>query len=235
MNRLVIWLLARLNEYVFEPLADDWECMKRGTYAGLPIVPLIAALAPVVAKGVGSIIKKKQEKKAQKAADLQAQQEATAEKEAAQRQWEAQQNSPEAQMRRMQYNMKLGRMAGALGGLDKVPPSLRKAYDAARSAQAYTPGADYVAPVRPKTSGWDIAGGAMDALSYLDTNKLKTAVGGGSGAGSQSWLGQNTSSNLVPTTSPTGGGLSPLITKLKKLPAGGLATPQYPPPEDQGD
>ena len=74
MKRFLSWL----DRWIFAPALHDWECMKRGTYAGLPIVPLIAALAPVVAKGVGSIIQHKQQKKAQKAADLQAQQEATA-------------------------------------------------------------------------------------------------------------------------------------------------------------
>jgi hypothetical protein len=94
-------------------------------------------------------------------------------------------NSPEMAMQRMGFNMKLGRLLGAMGGREKVPPSLLKAYDQARSMPTYTPGSSYI----PKPTGgagiWDVLGGATQALSYLDVNKLKGGGGVSSGQPTQ--------------------------------------------------
>lgn len=133
----------------------------------------LAALAPVVAKGVSAIVKHKQQKSAEKKAaeyERQTAQAAEAERRA---EFEAAQNSPQAAMQRLSFNMKLGKLLGAAGGRGKVPPSLLNAYDTARKVREYTPGASYVPRPTSGAGVWDVLGGATEALSYFDPSMLK--------------------------------------------------------------
>jgi type II secretory pathway pseudopilin PulG len=134
---------------------------------------IIGALAPVVASGVGSLIQHKQQSSAAKQQAAYEQQQAAQAEAARKAQWEGQQNSPEALMARQRYTMQLGRLAGAMGGMDKLPPSIAKTLQAARAMPAYTPGQSYIPKPTSGGGGWDIAAGAADALSYLDPSKLK--------------------------------------------------------------
>lgn len=152
------------------PLGLASLCQRmRGTYAGFGF---LAALAPVLASAAGSIFKKKSaDSQAKKQAQYEQQ---MAAQEEAQRkaQFDAQANSPGAAMQRMGFNMRLGRLLGAMGGRAKVPPSLLKAYDSARAMPTYTPGPGYVA--KPSaTNGWDFAGELGGALSYFDPSRMK--------------------------------------------------------------
>ncbi len=156
--------------------------------------PAIIALAPVVAAGIKAVV---DHKAAGAAADQQnAYQKTLADQKEAQNKaaWEAQQNSPQADVQRMGFNLRLGKLLGAMGGRDKVPPSLLKGLDAARAMPTYTPGADYVAP--PKTGGsvWDVVGGAANAMQYYNPSAGKPSFG-------------QTSANIVPTL--TGGTSNP--------------------------
>ena len=146
-----------------------WSRLPRST-AG--ILPLLGALAPVLAKGVGSLIGSKQKQSAAKQQAAYEAQLAQQQEQEAKAAFEAAQNTPAKAMERMKFNMQLGRLLGKAGGRGKLPPSLMKQLDTARAMPTYTPGASYV----PKPTGgagkWDFAAGLADALSYLDTSKL---------------------------------------------------------------
>jgi hypothetical protein len=154
------------------PLALASLFRKNARQSDAGFLPLLAALAPVVAKGIGSIIKHKQQSAAEKKQAQYEQQQAAAAEQADRAKFEAAQNSPALAMQRMGFNMKLGRLLGAMGGRDKVPPSLLKSLDQARAVQSYVPGASYVPKPGSGNGLLDVAEGAMDALSYLDTSKL---------------------------------------------------------------
>ena len=133
----------------------------------------LAALAPVLAKGIGSLINHKKASNAAKTAEAQRKLEATQADALAKQQWEAQQNAPGAQTARFKNTMQLGRLAGAMGGsLDKVPPSMLKYYQSMRTMPEYSAQSSYVEPAKQTGKGWDFLGGVTDALSYLDTSKL---------------------------------------------------------------
>ena len=133
----------------------------------------LAALAPVLAKGIGSLINHKKASNAAKTAEAQRKLEATQADALAKQQWEAQQNAPGAQTARFKNTMQLGRLAGAMGGsLDKVPPSMLKYYQSMRTMPEYSAQSSYVEPAKQTGKGWDFLGGVTDALSYLDTSKM---------------------------------------------------------------
>ena len=166
-----------------------FSLFQRGRHRATAGFGFLAALAPVVAKGIGSLIGHKKQQAQQKQQAQYEQQLAQQQEAERKAQWEAQMNSPQMAMQRMGFNMKLGRLLGAMGGREKVPPSLLSAYDQARSMPTYTPGSSYI----PKPTGgagiWDVLGGAADALSYLDVNKLK---GGGGKSPGQPTQGAST-------------------------------------------
>ena len=143
---------------------------RRGHSAGF--LPLLAALAPVIAKGVGNLIGGKQKKAAAKQAEEQRKLEATQADALAKQQWEGQQNSPAAQAARFKNTMQLGRLSGAMGGLDKLPPSISKYYQSQRTMPEYSAQSSYVPTAKKGGGGWDFLGGVTDALSYLDTSKM---------------------------------------------------------------
>lgn len=170
--------------------------LERGRHRYTAGFGFLAALAPVVAKGIGSLISHKKQQSAEKKQIEYQKQQAMQEEAQRRAAFEASQNTPQAAMQRMGFNMKLGRLLGAMGGRDKVPPSLLKAYDTARAMQTYTPGAAYVPPPTSGAGIWDVLGGATEALSYLDVNKLK----GGGKAPMSPGQPVNTASTFKPTT-----------------------------------
>jgi hypothetical protein len=141
----------------------------RGAHAGFGF---LAALAPVIASGVSSLVKHKQQKSAEKKqAEYDrklAEQEAAAER----AKFEAAQNSPAAVAARLKQNMMFGRLLGKAGGRSKLPPGLLAMYDKMRATPEYVPGKAYVAPPSSGAGVWDFVGGLTDALGYLDTTKL---------------------------------------------------------------
>lgn len=133
----------------------------------------LAALAPVIAKGIGSLISHKQNKSAQKQAEEQKKLEAQQADALAKQQWEATQNAPGAQAARFKNTLALGKLAGHMGGsLDKVPPSMLKYYQSMRTMPEYNAQSSYVPTAQKGGGGWDLAAGVTDALSYLDTSKM---------------------------------------------------------------
>ena len=146
---------------------------QRAWIFGLAAGSLLKALAPVVTTGISKIIGNKQAKSAEKK-EAAYQQQLAAAKEAEDRaRFEAQQNSPAAALQRQSFNMKLGRLLGAAGGREKLPPSLIAGYDVARKPLTYTPGAAYI-PKPTKGAGiWDVLSGAGEALSYFDPSQLR--------------------------------------------------------------
>lgn len=185
----------------------------------------LAALAPVVAKGIGSLISHKQKKSAEKQAEEQRKLEAQQADALAKQQWEAQQNSPAAQEARFKNTLQLGRLFGAMGGKDKVPPSIAKYYESARSMPTYSGVSSYVPTAQKGGTGWDIAGGVADALQYLDYNKLKSQPKSGgvlSGFGAGSSFGNENPAPAAPSTAPFGAGLN-----IKRLAPGGLVNPTF--------
>jgi hypothetical protein len=188
----------------------------------------LAALAPVLAKGIGSLINHKKASNAAKTAEAQRKLEAQQADALAKQQWEGQQNAPGAQTARFKNTMQLGRLSGAMGGLDKLPPSIAKYYQSMRTMPEYSAQSSYVEPAKQTGKGWNFLGGVADALSYLDTSKLgkpKSAAPTGFGAGSSFGNEQAT----VPTAYPGGNGVQPLVGLTERLKAASLANPVYPP------
>ena len=136
----------------------------------------LAALAPVLASGISSLVGHKQKKSAEKKqADYERQ--LAAQEEAARRTaFEASQSSPSALASRQKFTLQLGKLLGKAGGREKVPPSILNYLEAQRKAQAYTPGGGYVEKPTSGAGIWDVIGGAGQALSYLDTSRLKKKV-----------------------------------------------------------
>jgi len=168
----------------------------------------LAALAPVLAKGIGSLINHKKASNAAKTAEAQRKLEAQQADAKAKLDWEGQQNSPAAQAARFRNTMQLGRLSGAMGGLDKLPPSVRNYYQSLRKMPEYSGQSSYIEPAKQTGKGWDFLGGVTDALSYLDTSKLgkpKSALPAATGFGSGSSFGNESG----------GSGLSALTDRLK--------------------
>lgn len=179
----------------------------------------LAALAPVLAKGIGSLISHKQNKSKEKQAQEQSKLDAAAADAQAKQQWETNQNSPAAQAGRFKNTMQLGRLAGAMGGsLDKVPPSMLKYYQSQRTMPEYTGQSSYVPTAQKGGGGWDFAAGLTDALSYLDTEKLKDGGDGGDGGG-----GGGMFAGLRSPGQPTNGasGSNPLADLTNRIKGGG--------------
>jgi hypothetical protein len=173
----------------------------RAAHAG---IGFLAALAPAAIKGVSNIIKGKQQAGAEKKQAAYEQQLAAQQEEQRRAEFEAAQDSPQKAMERLSFNMKLGRLMGAMGGRSKVPPSLLKAYDTARQRATYTPGSAYVPKPTSGGGGWNFASGLADALSYLDTSKMGGKVARPSGS----------AGNIVPTMTP--------VAKPPLIPLGGV-------------
>jgi hypothetical protein len=172
----------------------------RAAHAGLGF---LAALAPMLFQGAKEVIGGKQKSNQAKQQSAYEAQLAAQQEEQKRAAFEAAQDSPQKAMERLSFNMKLGRLMGAMGGRGKVPPSLLKAYDTARQRATYTPGSAYV----PKPTGgskWDFAGGLANAMSYLDTSKLGGKVARPSGS----------AGNIVPTMTP--------VAKPPLIPLGGV-------------
>ena len=134
--------------------------------------PALLALAPVIASGVGSLVKHKQAGSAQKQAEAQAKQDALAAETSRKAEFDAAQSSPGALKQRQSFTMQLGKLLGKAGGKDKIPPSIYNYLQTQRTAPNYVAGPGYQAPAKKGGGLWDFLGGAGQALSYLDTTKL---------------------------------------------------------------
>lgn len=181
-----------------------------GFLAGL--IPIAKMLAPVIAKGVGTLIGSKKASNAAKQAEEQKKLEAAQADAKAKADWEAQQNTPQAQAARYKQTLQYGRLAAGLGGLDKVPKSMASYYNSVRAMPEYTGTSSYVAPAKQTGKGWNIASGVMDALGYLDTSQL------GAPKASAGLMGAGNAAAYQGAT-PMGGGmatslLDPLIKKV---------------------
>lgn len=193
---------------------------ERGRHRATAGFGFLAALAPVVAKGIGSLIGHKQQQSAQKQAEEQRRLEAQRADELARAQWEAEMNSPAAQAARFKNTMALGRLAGAMGGMDKIPPSMAKFYQSMRAMPEYKGTSSYI-PTPKKGGGvWDFLGGVTDALSYLDTSKIGKGTPGinprvqamGNQAAASGGLGALQGGGMA--TSLSGGGATSAIADL---------------------
>jgi hypothetical protein len=187
---------------------------ERGTYAGFGF---LAALAPVIAKGVGSLInhgKAKSEAKKQAAYETQQ----AAAKDAADRAaFESAQDAPAAAMQRLSFNTKLAKILGQFGGREKTPGFLLNAFDTARKRKEYVPGA--AAVPKPQAGGgfWNFASGLTDALGYLDTSKIGK---GGKPPLLSPNIRPSTGGPTTPTFAPMAqapGAAAPLVSQTKRL------------------
>lgn len=141
----------------------------RGAHAG---IGFLAALAPVLGKGVLNLIGHKQKKGEEKKQIAYQQQRAAAEEAARRSEFEAAQNTPQAAMQRLKFNTKLAQILGKFGGREKTPGFLLNAFDTARKTREYTPGTAYTPPPTSGGGFWGFAGGLADALGYFDPSKL---------------------------------------------------------------
>ena len=192
---------------------------------GLGLGAIAKFAAPVVASGLGKLFGSKQKKNAEKQAEEQRKLDAQQADALARQQWEGQQNSPAAQAGRFKNTLQLGRLYGAMGGQDKVPPSIAKYYQSQRTMPEYSGVSSYVPQAQKGGTGWDIAAGVADSLQYLDYDKLKNKPKSGgvlSGFGSGSSFGNENPAPAAPSTAPFGAGLN-----IKRLAPGGLANPTF--------
>jgi len=173
----------------------------------------LAALAPVLAKGIGSLIGHKQNKAAEKQAEEARRLQAEQADKLARQQWDEQQNSPSAQQSRFKSTFSLGRLAGAMGGMDKLPPSIANYYQSLRKMPEYTGTSSYIPTPEKGGTGWDIAGGVADALGYLDTSKF--GGGGGKVAGQTPNFNPSASASAAPSMAPAGNPLADLTSRLR--------------------
>ena len=133
----------------------------------------LAALAPVVASGISSLIGHKKQKASAKAAEEQRRIEAERADAEAKRQWESAQQTPSEQARRFKSKFAYGKLAGAMGGLEKVPKSLIDYYKGGYTIPEYTGTSSYVPTVQPKSGLWDFLGGVTNALGQFDYGGYK--------------------------------------------------------------
>ena len=134
----------------------------------------LAALAPMIASGISSLLGHKQKQSAEKQAEEQKRLAAEQADKVARQTWDTEQNSPAAQAARYKNTLQLGRLAGKMGGLDKLPPSMRNYYQTQRTMPTYGGTPSYV-PTPKKGGGlWDFLGETAKAVSYLDPNAFKS-------------------------------------------------------------
>jgi hypothetical protein len=158
--------------FAFLPLAI-FSLFEKGNHRSTAGFGFLAALAPVLASGISSLIGHKKKGAAEKQAEEVRRLEAQRADELARQEWETQMMSPSAQASRFKNTLSLGRLAGKMGGLEKLPPSIRNYYQGVRAMPEYKGTSSYIQT--PKKGGglWDFLGATTDALSYLDTSKLK--------------------------------------------------------------
>jgi len=205
-----------------------FSLFERGRHRLTAGFAFLAALAPMIASGISSLVNHGKQKSAAKAAEEQKRLAAEQADKLARQQWEAEQNSPQAAGARYKATFGLGRLAGKMGGLDKIPPSMRQWYDSQRTMPTYGGTPSYV-PTPKKGGGlWDFLGEAAKAVSYLNPadfksgSKLPAATGFGSGSS----FGNEQAT--VPTAYPGGNGVQPLGGLTERMKAASLASPVYP-------
>lgn len=176
----------------------------------------LAALAPMIASGISSLIGHKKQQSAAKQAEEQRRLEAQQADTLAKQSWEAEQNSPGAQAARYKNTLQLGRLAGKMGGLDKLPPSMRNYYQTQRTMPTYGGTSSYVPTAKKGGGVWDFLGEASKAVSYLDPSAFKSGTPKINPASKFSNIG---SSNLGAgaSASPQGSVSDPLAGLLDRL------------------
>ena len=172
----------------------------------------LAALAPMIASGISSLINHGKQKSAAKAAEEQKRLEAQQADKLARQSWETEQNSPAAQAARFKSKFAYGKLAGAMGGLDKVPQSLANYYKSGYAMPEYTGTSSYVPTAKKGGGAWDFLGEAAKAVSYLDPSVFKSAPK----ANTLSKFGNVGSSDLGASASPQGS-VDPLAGLLGRL------------------
>lgn len=139
------------------PLGLLWSLVERQRRGMVGIAPLITALLPVAAGAVQSLIARRSQNQQGSAAQREAERQAGF-------QQKSEFYSPQAVAQRQQNQalstIQLGRLAGAMGGLDRVPPALRNMLQQRRQAQTFQfePGAVARQPRAPGNFGTDILG-----------------------------------------------------------------------------
>jgi len=153
--------------------------LERGRHRHSAGFAFLAALAPVIASGISSLINHGKQKAADKQAEEQKRLAAEQADTLKRQEWDTQQNSPAAQAARFKSKFAYGKLAGAMGGLDKVPQSLADYYKSGYATPEYTGTSSYVPTPKRGGGAWDFLGEAGKALSYLDIAGNKE--GGGKG------------------------------------------------------
>lgn len=154
------------------PLSLLWWQPKSERRGIVGILPLLTALLPVAASAVNSIINRN-------SANQQAlQQQHEAERQAGFQQKSAFYNPQAVQARQQSQalaTLQLGRLAGAMGGLDRVPPALRNMLQQRRQEQTFQfePGAVPQAPRAAGNTLTDIVG----SLRYYNPQPTGTPTG----------------------------------------------------------
>ena len=148
--------------------------LERGRHRQTAGFAFLAALAPLIAKGIGSLISHKQAGSKEKQAEEQKRLEAEQADKLARQEWDTQQNSPAAQAARFKSKFAYGKLAGAMGGLDKVPQSLSDYYKSGYATPEYGGTSSYVPTAKKGGGVWDFLGEAAKAASYLNPADFKS-------------------------------------------------------------
>ena len=129
-------------------------------------------LAPLIAKGASMLINRGKNKASEKQAEEARRLETQRADEVARQQWQAEQDSPAARAARFKSTLSLGRLAGKMGGLEKLPPSIRNYYQTMRTMPEYMGTSSYIATPKKGGGVWDFLGGVAEALPYADTSQF---------------------------------------------------------------
>jgi len=130
-------------------------------------IGFLGGLIPIAASLIGGLIGKKGKKKEAEAQRQSEWQQAENERRQA---WESRYGSPDAESRRLQATMRLGRLYGLLGGREKAPPSLVKHLQSLRSVPTYAPGT-YTKGDTGIGGGWGFAGDLVGAAGQYFAQK----------------------------------------------------------------
>lgn len=156
--------------YVFAilPFGLLWSLVEKRRRGMVGIIPLIAALVPAAISGVRALMNRRNTNNAATTAQNEAtRQEGFRQKAAFYDPRAVQQRASQ----RAGATMRLGRLAGHFGSVDRIPPALRNALQAQRQEQTFQfePGSVARAPRAPGSIGTDL----MDAASQFDVEALQ--------------------------------------------------------------
>ena len=127
------------------------------------ILPLLTALLPVAASAVQSMITRRS---GETTAQQQARQAQRADLDRQKAEYYQENYSPQAQQNQAMATMQLGRLAGAMGGLDRVPPALRNLLSQRRTARPSEYNTNV--PNAPRAGGLGLAQDLIGAAGSFD-------------------------------------------------------------------